>query len=72
MAPSVDLQMWAGRLCLGLVGVMGLMGYYYGNVRFVPVAAGFAIFAGVFYWVGRAQQAAPSRSVANSGRHRAL
>ena len=71
MGPSVDLQVWAGRLCLGIVTVLAFLGYHYGNVRFLPVAAGFAIFAGVFYsW--RAQPSAPSRSLANSGQHRAL
>ncbi len=71
MGPSVDLQMWAGRLCLGLVTLLCSMGYYFANVRFVPVAVGFAILAGVCYF-GRLQPLATSRSVANSGRHRAL
>jgi hypothetical protein len=47
------------------------MGFHFGNVRFAPLIAGFAILAGVFYtW--RTEPAAPSRSLANSGRHRAL
>ncbi|MBA3258037.1 MAG: hypothetical protein H0T68_01055 [Gemmatimonadales bacterium] len=71
MGPSVDLQVWGGRLCLGLVTLLVSLGYYYGNVRFVPVAVGFAILAGVFYF-GRVPSLAASRSVANSGRHRAL
>jgi hypothetical protein len=48
-----------------------MMGFHFGNVRFAPVVAGFAILAGVFYtW--RTEPAQPSRSLANSGRHRAL
>jgi hypothetical protein len=48
-----------------------MMGFHFGNVRFAPVVAGFAILAGVFYtW--RAQPEAASRSLADSGRHRAL
>lgn len=71
MGSSVDLQMWAARLCLGLVCALSLMGYHFGNVRFAPVAAGFAILAGVFYtW--RSQPAVGPRSLANSGSHRAL
>ena len=71
MGLGVDLQMWAARLCLGLVCALTLLGFHFGNVRFAPVAAGFAILAGVFYtW--RTQPVAPSRSWANSGSHRAL
>jgi hypothetical protein len=72
MGPSIDLQIWAGRFCLALVGLLAMMGFHFANVRFIPVAAGFAILAGVFYSVGRVQAANPSRSLANSGRHRAL
>jgi hypothetical protein len=71
MGPSLDLHMWAGRLCLGLVGMLAMMGFYFGNVRFAPVAIGFAILAGVCYHA-RVHQAAPTRSLANSGSHRAL
>ncbi len=71
MGPSVDLQVWAGRFCIGIVTLLAFLGYHFGNVRFVPVAAGFAILAGVFY-VWRAQPAAASRPLANSGQHRAL
>lgn len=35
----------AGWLFLGLVAVLTSMGYHYGNIRFVPVAAGFGILA---------------------------
>jgi hypothetical protein len=47
------------------------MGFHFGNVRFAPVVAGFAILAGVFYtW--RTEPAQASRPLADSGRHRAL
>ena len=70
MGPSMELQRWAGRLCAGLVALLAMMGYYFGNIRFAPVAAGFAILAALFY-SGR-MVATPSRSLSNSGRHRAL
>jgi hypothetical protein len=70
MGPSMELQRWAGRVCAGLVAVLAMLGYHFGNVRFAPVAAGFAILAALLY-SGRLM-AAPSRSLSNSGRHRAL
>ena len=71
MGPSMDWQLWAGRVCAGLVALLAMLGYYFGNVRFAPVAAGFAILAVLFY-SGRLVAATPSRSYSNSGRHRAL
>jgi hypothetical protein len=38
----------AGWTCLALVAVLTSMGYHFGNVRFAPVALGFAILAAVF------------------------
>jgi hypothetical protein len=70
MGPSMEWQRWAGRICAGLVALFATLGYYYGNVRFAPVAAGFAILA-VLLLSGRVV-AAPSRPLSNSGRHRAL
>lgn len=70
MEPSMDLQRWAGRLCAGAVVVLMMTGYYYANIRFAPVVAGFAILAGLFY-SGRLA-AAPSRQLRHSGSHRAL
>jgi hypothetical protein len=66
----MELQRWAGRVCAGLVALLAMLGYHFGNVRFAPVAAGFAILAALFY-SGRLV-AAPSRPLSNSGRHRAL
>ena len=70
MGPSTELQRWAGRVCAGLVTLLAMLGLYFGNIRFAPVAAGFAILAALFY-SGRLV-AAPSSSLGNSGRHRAL
>ena len=70
MVASQELQRWAGRICLALVVGLGTMGYYYANVRFLPLIAGFAILAGVCY-VPRAvsPKASPLRP---SGQHRAV
>jgi hypothetical protein len=38
----------AGWLCLGLVAMFVLLGYYFGNVRFAPLAGGFLILSAVF------------------------
>ncbi len=70
MIPSMELQRWAGRTCAALVALMATLGYYFANVRFVPVAAGFGILALLFY-SGRLV-AAPTRASSNSGPHRAL
>ncbi len=44
-----------------------MMGYYFANVRFLPIMAGFAILAGVCYSVRIAPQ--PTRSLRTSGHH---
>ncbi|HEY7611871.1 MAG TPA: hypothetical protein VH764_02665 [Gemmatimonadales bacterium] len=49
MYANDELQRWAGRICLLLVAAFGMMGYYWANVRFIPIMAGFAILAGVCY-----------------------
>jgi hypothetical protein len=49
MQPVGEWEMWAGRLCLGLAGVLGLMGFHFGNIRFLPMVAGFALLAVVCY-----------------------
>ncbi|HEU5039860.1 MAG TPA: hypothetical protein VFT84_03505 [Gemmatimonadales bacterium] len=72
MGAGMQLQRWAARLCAGLVVGLVMTGYYFANIRFAPVAAGFAILAGVFY-SGRLAAAAPTtRPLTDSGRHRAL
>jgi hypothetical protein len=42
-------ERWAGRCCLAIAAALGLLGMHYGNVRFAPLVAGFAIFAGLGY-----------------------
>lgn len=41
------LRRVAGWVCLGLVAAFVLLGYYFGNVRFAPLAGGFLILAAV-------------------------
>ena len=70
MGPSEELQRWAGRICLALVVTLGMTGYHYANVRFLPLIAGFAILAGVCY-IPRI--AAPkASSLRPSGQHRGV
>jgi hypothetical protein len=68
MYASDELQRWAGRLCLLVAGALGMMGYYFGNVRFLPVIAGFAILAAVCY----VPRAAQPPSLRRSGQHPAI
>ena len=69
MFASEGLQRWAGRLCLLLVAALGMMGYHWANVRFLPLMAGFAILAGVCY----APRTTPeARSLRPSGQHPAI
>ena len=42
------LRRWAGWCCLGLVAMLVLLGYYFGNIRFAPIAGGFLILSAVF------------------------
>jgi hypothetical protein len=37
----------AGWFCLGMVAVFVLLGYYFGNIRFAPLAGGFLILSAV-------------------------
>ena len=41
------LRRCTGWFCLGLVAVCAFLGYYFGNIRFAPLAAGFVILAAV-------------------------
>ena len=43
-----NLRRWAGWFCLGLVAAFAFLGYFFGNIRFAPLAAGFVILAAVF------------------------
>ena len=42
------VRRWAGWVCLGLVAIFVLLGYYFGNIRFTPLAGGFLILSAVF------------------------
>ena len=44
---SDRIRRWTGWLCLGVVATLASMGYYFRNIRFAPLAAGFAILAAV-------------------------
>jgi len=48
MGSREKLRRWAGWFCLGVVALFALMGYYFRNVRFTPVAGGFLILSAVF------------------------
>ena len=41
------MRRWAGWCCLALVALFCLLGYYFGNIRFAPIAGGFLILAAV-------------------------
>ncbi len=70
MFANEDLQRWAGRFCLMLAGTLAMMGYYFGNVRFMPIVAGFAILAGLCY-SGRLATVG-TRPLRTSGHHNVL
>lgn len=70
MDASEQLQRWAGRICLMLVAVFGMLGYHFANIRFVPVMAGFAILAGVCYIPRTVSPHA--RTLRESGQHPAI
>jgi hypothetical protein len=42
------VRRWAGWVCLALVAIFVLLGYYFGNIRFTPIAGGFLILSAVF------------------------
>lgn len=69
------VRRWAGWMFLGVVAAMGSMGYHFGNVRFVPLAAGFAILSAVCFLDRGRQQVRSGNGLhtrANSGVHRAI
>ena len=65
-----ELQCWAGRTCLLIVAALGMLGYHFANVRFLPVMAGFAILAAVCYLPR--SHAEGAHSPRDSGHHPAL
>ena len=48
MGIGEKLRRVAGWFCLGLVAVFVLLGYFFGNIRFAPIAGGFLILSAVF------------------------
>jgi hypothetical protein len=48
MSSGEKLRRCAGWFCLGVVALFALLGYYFRNVRFTPVAGGFLILSAVF------------------------
>ena len=47
MELSDRIRRWTGWLCLAMVATLASMGYYFRNIRFAPLGAGFAILAAV-------------------------
>jgi fatty acid desaturase len=72
MARTSELQVWAGRLCLGSVFTLGAMGFHYGNIRFLPVALGCAILAALCYGLIGRSSVETSKSRLDSGSHPSL
>jgi hypothetical protein len=48
MGIGEKLRRVAGWICLGMVALFVLLGYYFGNIRFAPLAGGFLILSAVF------------------------
>jgi hypothetical protein len=48
MGFAEKLRRLVGWFCLGLVAIFVLLGYYFGNIRFAPLAGGFLILSAVF------------------------
>ena len=69
MEASEELQRWGGRACLVMAAVFGLMGYYYANVRFLPIIAGLAILGALGYVPRTSRTRSPLRP---SGQHPAV
>jgi hypothetical protein len=62
MGISEGLRRLAGWFCLGLVAVFVLLGYFFGNIRFAPIAGGFLILSAVFL-IERAPEQAETHGV---------
>ena len=48
MGYGEKLRRLAGWFCLGVVALFVVLGYYFRNVRFTPLAGGFLILSAVF------------------------
>lgn len=60
------LRRWVGWFCLGLVAMFVLLGYYFGNIRFAPIAGGFLILSAVFL-IERDQQSTETTNAIHPG-----
>jgi hypothetical protein len=47
MSYGEKLRSLAGWFCLGMVALFVLLGYYFGNIRFAPLAGGFLILSAI-------------------------
>ena len=70
MFANPEVQRWAGRTFLMLATGLGMMGYYFANVRFLPLVMGFVILAGVCY--SSRMAIAGTRPLRTSGNHPAI
>jgi hypothetical protein len=41
------IRRWTGWFCLGFVALIVVVGYYFRNIRFTPLAGGFLILSAV-------------------------
>jgi hypothetical protein len=48
MGSGEKLRRLAGWVCLGVVALFVVLGYYFRNIRFTPLAGGFLILSAVF------------------------
>jgi hypothetical protein len=62
MGIGEKLRRLAGWVCLGLVAVFVLLGYYFGNIRFAPLAGGFLILSAIFL-IERAEEQAEQHGI---------
>ena len=62
MSIAETMRRIAGWFCLGLVAMFVLLGYYFGNIRFAPIAGGFLILSAVFL-IERAPEQAETHGI---------
>jgi hypothetical protein len=62
MAVTEMLRRVAGWCCLAMVAIFVLLGYFFGNIRFTPLAAGFLILSAVFL-IELAPEQAPTNAI---------
>jgi hypothetical protein len=48
MGLGEKLRRLAGWFSLGMVALFAFLGYYFGNIRFAPLAGGFLILSAIF------------------------